>query len=84
LYNASIERVDTNNINIDHLMDQIETNEETTQPLPGMLSSSDVFVKISLIEPQSLDLIKLNKKVVLNCSLLLTDGNLNYWINLTK
>jgi hypothetical protein len=77
LYNASIERVDTNNINIDHLMDQIETNEETTQPLPGMLSSSDVFVKISLIEPQSLDLIKLNKKVVLNCSLLLTDGNLN-------
>ncbi len=65
-------------------MDQIETNEETTQPLPGMLSSSDVFVKISLIEPQSLDLIKLNKKVVLNCSLLLTDGNLNYWINLTK
>ena len=78
MYNASIERVDTNNINIDHLMDQIETNEETTQPLPGMLSSSDVFVKISLIEPQSLDLIKLNKKVVLNCSLLLTDGNLNW------
>ncbi len=65
-------------------MDQIEINEETTQPLPDMLSSNDVFVKISLIEPQSLDLIKLNKKVVLNCSLLLTDGNLNYWINLTK
>ena len=75
LYNASIERVDTNNINIDHLMDRIETNEETTQLLSNMLNSSDVFVIISLIEPQSLDLVKLNKKVVLNCSLLLSDGN---------
>lgn len=74
LFNASIEFVDISNVNIDHLLDQIDVSDESE---PIELNPGEVFVKISLIEPQRLDLVKLNQKVILKCSLLLNNGNKN-------
>jgi hypothetical protein len=74
LFNASIELVDINNVNIDHLLDQVDVTDESE---PIALNPDEAFVKILLIEPQRLDLVKLNQKVILKCSLLLNEGNKN-------
>ena len=70
-YDASIEHVDSISNNLDHLLEQFEMHDENDL-LTNDLNSSQL-VKITLKEPDNLNLVKLNSKVALECNLLLSD-----------
>ena len=70
LYSATVELVDAN-IDVEHLLSK--HYEENTEILDGLGTAP--HVKITLKEPANLSMVKLNQKVVLECSLLLSDSN---------
>ena len=69
MYDATIELVEANK-EVELIFNK--SHEESAQVLDDL--GSNLFVNIEIKEPNNLNLVKLNQKVVLECTLLLSDG----------